>query len=265
MPTFSLRFMSNPLVGYKTLNRTTQLYLSFSLIGAMVLPIILTGYDHSYYQVLLATLLIIVCLYPTARYFARKESGIPTMGILCLAYALQFGLPIFTRDATFELMDGEVRFLNDADVIAALLVAITGVCLLQLGYYRFRASHFAGLVPSADLPLNRFRAILYCLVVGFVLPLVFSIRDVIPEEYQAPLSSTLTLLQNQILVVIAILGWLVYSQRGSRWFVVALYGGVGLAALRGVGNGSMSASVGLLPLPCQPFRRVSSQCGSATQ
>ena len=235
--------MQNPVIGYKALDRTTQLYLSFSLVGAMVLPIILTGYDYSYYQVLLATLLIIVCLYPTARYFARKESGIPTMAILCLAYALQFGLPVFTRDATFELMAREIRFLNDADVIAALLMAIVGVTLLQFGYYGFRASNLVRLVPSAHLPLNKARAILYCLIVGFVLPLVFTIKDIIPEEYQAPLSSALTLLQNQILVVIAILGWLVYSRRGSKWFAVALYGAVGIAALRGVGNGILEQAL----------------------
>ena len=165
------------------------------------------------------------------------------MAILCLAYALQFGLPIFTRDATFELMAREIRFLDDADVIAALLMAIVGVCLLQFGYYRFRASKLISLVPSADLPLNKFRAILYCLIVGFVLPVVFSIKDIIPEEYQAPLSSILTLLQNQILVVIAILGWLVYSRRGSKWFAVALYGAVGIAALRGIGNGILEQAL----------------------
>jgi hypothetical protein len=233
----------NALAGYQKLSRTTQLYLSFALIGAIVLPLILSAYNYSYYQVLLATLLIAVCLYPTSRYFARKESDIPTMAIICLAYALQFGLPIFTREATFELMAREIRYLDDADVIAALLMAIAGVCLLQLGYYRFRASKVIRLIPSADLPLNKFRAITYCLVVGFVLPLVFSIKDIIPEEYQAPLSSILTLLQNQILVVIAILGWLVYSKRGSRWFAIAMYGAVGIAALRGIGNGILEQAL----------------------
>jgi O-antigen polysaccharide polymerase Wzy len=249
MRTPSPRFMQHPLFGNKSLNRTTQLYLSFSMIGAMVLPAILSEYGYPYYQVLLATLLIIVCVYPTARYFARNETGIPTMAILCLAYALQFGLPIFTRDPTFELMAREVRFLDDSDVIAALLMSIMGVGLLQLGYYRFRASKLVRLVPSADLPLNKFRAIIYCVLVGFVLPILFSIKDIIPEEYQAPLSSILTLLQNQMLVVIAILGWLVYSRRGSKWFVVALYGAVAIAALRGIGNGILEqalVSIGVL-------------------
>jgi hypothetical protein len=241
--------MQNPIVGYKLLNRDNQLYLSLSLIAVMALPIILSEFDYSYYQVLLATLLIVVCLYPTARYFARQESGIPTMAILCLAYALQFGLPIFTRDATFELMAREVRFLDDSDVIAALLMSIMGIGLLQLGYYRFRSSKITSLLPCADLPLNRFRAILYCLVVGFVLPVIFYLKDIIPEEYQAPLSSILALLQNQILVVIAILGWLVYSRRGSKWFAIVLYGAVGLAALRGIGNGILEqalVSIGVL-------------------
>ena len=218
-------------------SQAMKLYLGASVVAVTVIPLIFSWYEYHSVQVFLAMILLVVCLYPSARYFSRKESGIPTLAILCFAYALQFSLPIFTREATFELMAREVRYLENADVIAALLMAIVGVGLLQLGYYRFREGRLIRLVPNANLPLNKFRAILYCLVVGFVLPFVFTIKDIIPEEYQAPLSSILTLLQNQILVVIAILGWLVYSRRGSRWFVVALYGAVAIAALRGVGNG----------------------------
>lgn len=243
MRSISPRFMRNPRVGFKILNRTTQLYVTFSFIGAMILPIILTQYDYSYYHVLLATLLIIICFYPTARYFAYKESGIPTMAILCLAYALQFGLPIFTREATIVLMAGETRFLYDTDVTAALVMAIVGVCLLQFGYYRFRGSRLIKLVPRADLPLNKFRAVLYCLVVGLLLPFVFTLKDIIPEEFQAPVSSILTLMQNQTLVVIAILGWLVYSRRASTWGAVALYAVLGIAAVRGVAYGMLEQAL----------------------
>ncbi|MCM3869117.1 MAG: hypothetical protein ND895_00290 [Pyrinomonadaceae bacterium] len=223
-----------------------KLYLGASVFASIVIPLIFGWYEYSTIQVFLATILLVVCLYPSARYFARHESGIPTMAILCLAYALQFSLPIFIREASIELMAREIRYLEDADVIAALLMAIVGVFLLQLGCYRFRESRLIGLVPTANLPLNRFRAILYCVVVGFVLPVVFSIKDIIPEEYQAPLSSILTLLQNQILVVIAILGWLVYSGRGSRgskWLAVALYGVVGIAVLRGVSVGYLEQAL----------------------
>jgi hypothetical protein len=225
-----------PISRAKT-SQAMKLYLGASVLGCIVIPVILGSYEYSTFQVFLATFLFVVCLYPSARYFARHESGIPTMAILCLAYALQFSLPIFTREAMIELMASETSYLYDGDVIAALLMAIIGVSLLQLGYYRFRESKLIELVPSANLPLNKVRAILYCVVVGFILPVVFSIKDIIPEEYQAPLSSILTLLQNQILVVIAILGWLVYSKRSSKWFALALYVVVGIASLRGLGNG----------------------------
>src|SRR5688572_20231715 len=127
-----------PTTGVRRVRRTIQFYLSFSLILVIGLPLILSEYEYSYYQVLLATLLIAICVYPTVRYFAHQETGIPTMAIFCLAYALQFGLPIFTRDPTIELMGSEVRYIDDSDVIAALLMAIVGVVMLQLGYFRFR-------------------------------------------------------------------------------------------------------------------------------
>jgi hypothetical protein len=234
-----------PTTGGRRVRRTIQ-FLSLSLILVIGLPLILSEYEFSYNQVLLATLLIAICIYPTVRYFTRQETGIPTMAIFCLAYALQFGLPIFTRDPTIELMAREVRYLSDGDVIAALLMAIVGVFMLQLGYFKFRGNTLIKLIPSADLQLNKFRAILYCLVVGLVLPMVVSMKDIIPEEFQAPLSSILTLLQNQILVVIAILGWLAYSKSGSKWFAIALYVAVALAALRGLGNGILEYA--LVPL-----------------
>lgn len=50
-------------------------------------------------------------------------------------------------------------------------------------------------------------------------------------------------MQNQILVVIAILGWLVYSRRRSKWFAAVLYGAVAIAAVRGVGNGILEQAL----------------------
>lgn len=236
-------FESRASVARVKASHAMKLYLGASVFASIGIPLSLGWYEYSTVQVFLATILLIVCLYPSARYFARHESGIPTMAILCLAYAVQFSLPIFTREPAIELMAREIRYLEDADVVAALLMAIMGVSLLQFGYYKFRESRLIKLVPTADLPLNKLRAILYCVVVGFVLPIVFSIKDIIPAEYQAPLSSILTLLQNQILVVIAILGWLVYSKRGSKWFAVALYCVVGIAALRGVSIGFLEQAL----------------------
>src|SRR5450432_3149229 len=93
-----------------------RLYLTASICVLVFVPLILSWFGYEPKQTLLAILLFEVCLYPTIRYFARKESGLPAMPVLCMAYALQFAVPFFTHDATIELAGGEVKYLSDSDV-----------------------------------------------------------------------------------------------------------------------------------------------------
>jgi hypothetical protein len=228
---------------WRASHHVMKLYLATAACATIVIPLLLSEYGYSLLHAVLAILLVDVCLYPTARYFARKESGIPTMAVFCGAYAFQFALPVFTRDANIQLAYGEVENLQDVDVTAALLLAIVGICAVQAGYYWFQRSHFRKAVPTVHLPLNKSKAVLYCVLVGILVPLLFTFKGIIPEEYQLPLSSILRLLQNQILVVIAVLGWIVYSRKESTLYTVWLYGLVILAAMRGISTGTLEEAL----------------------
>lgn len=223
-----------------------KLFLAGAISLAVILPLLLGEIGYQTWQMFLAIVLLEVCLYPTARYFARKEKGLPTMPIFSLAFALQFAIPIFTREATIELAQGETRFLEDSDVTAALMLAIIGITALQIGYYFFKRSPLEKAVPVARLPLNKTKAIICCLLLGVVLPLLFNLRAIIPEEYQLPLSAVLTLLQNQVYVVIGVLGWLVYGRKSSKWFAVWLYALIGITALHGISTGVLEEA--LIPI-----------------
>jgi hypothetical protein len=216
-----------------------EIYFAASLCLVLILPLILSEFAYSWLQTALALLLLAICLYPSARYFSRHESALPTMPVFCLAYALQFAFPIFTQEDTFLLMGGEVRYLDQSDVVIALLLAIVGICALQLGFYWFLSSKHRAVVPVAHLRLQKSKALAYCIVVGVFLPLLFTFQGVIPEEFQQPLSAILRVLQNQVLVVIAILGWLFYGRKESRFYGIWLYGLVLIAAMRGVSGGSL--------------------------
>ena len=202
-------------------------------------PLVLSEYGYSWTQVFLGLLLIEICLYPSALYLARRESGLPTMPVFCLAYALQFAFPIFTQEDTFLLMGGEVHYLAEHDVMIALLLAIAGICALQVGYYWFQRSNYRKVIPVAHLPLQKSKALAYCVLVGIFLPVLFTFQGIIPAELQQPLSSILRVLQNQVLVVIAILGWLVYDRKESKFYTVWMYGLVLVAAMRGISGGSL--------------------------
>ena len=224
----------------------SKLFFAVAIGAAIILPLMLENLGYDLRHTFLAILLLEICLYPTVRYFARKEEGLPTMPIFSLAFALQFAIPIFTREATIELAQGETRLLEDSDVTAALVLAIIGIAALQVGYYFFQRSALKKAVPVAQLQLNKSKAIICCLLLGVVLPLLFNLRAIIPEEFQLPLSAVLTLLQNQVYVVIGVLGWLVYGRKSSRWFAVWLYALIAITVLHGISTGVLEEA--LIPI-----------------
>jgi predicted small integral membrane protein len=77
-----------------------------------------------------------------------------------------------------------------------------------------------------------------------LLPLIFAFKGLIfPEELQPPLSSILRLVENQVLVAIGILGWIVYGRKESGWYSVWLYMLVSLTALQGISSGSLETAL----------------------
>src|SRR6267143_3956143 len=220
-----------------------KLYYGASACAALMIPLALSDYAYPWKEVFFAVLLLVACLYPGVRYYSRRETGLPSLPVFCLAYAMQFAFPVFTHDDTFQLLGGQVKYLTEGEVVAALLLAIAGICSLQIGYYWFQKSSYKHIVPVAHLPLNKRRALTYCVLVGIFLPLLFTFQGIIPEEFQQPLSSILRLLQNQVLVVLGILGWLYYSRRGSRIYGFWLYGLVLIASMRGISSGSLEQAL----------------------
>ncbi|HAF25563.1 MAG TPA: hypothetical protein DCK93_22085 [Blastocatellia bacterium] len=224
---------------WKRPTRAMHIYIVAGLCGLVIVPLTLSQYEYPWLQTFLGVLLLELCLYPSALYLMRRDTGLPTMPVFCLAYALQFAFPIFSHDNTFSLMAGEVKYLTEGEVALALALAIVGICSLQLGYYWFLKSSYRRVVPVAQIPLKKNRALAYCALVGIFLPLLFTFQGIIPEEFQQPLSSILRLLQNQVLVVIAILGWLFYGRKESRFYALWLYGLVLVTAMRGISAGSL--------------------------
>ena len=213
--------------------------------AAILIPLTLSQFDYSPLKLFLATLLIGLCLYPTAHYFANPQADQPAFAVLCISYALHFALPVFTREPVMNLVHGD-EYMADADVIAALALSLLGVGALQFGYYRFKTNGVRNLFPVVSLPLNEKRAVVYC-VVMFALPFSVDIMQrVLPPELSgvvAQFSALVGLLQNQLLVIIGVLGWLVYSGRGTMRHRTLLYGVVTITVLRGVSGAVLEQAI----------------------
>lgn len=241
--------MSNTLFTTKATLRTTNarhvwnLYLIVSCVISALIPLLLVQYDYSVLQTFLGVVLISVCSYPTVRYVVQGVRGAVAMPAICIAYALQFAVPVFTAEPKIDLAGGVASFIAGDDVIAALLLSILGVCLFQIGYYRVFTKRIINSIPTIRLHLDEHKALIFCVVMGVVFPLTFSVQAIVPEAYQVQLSSITGLLQNQVLVVIGVLGWLVYTGRGGRLHKFLLYAIVGFAAVRGIATGFIEQAI----------------------
>lgn len=221
--------------------RVWIIYAAAVCAAAILLPLVLSQFDYSSLKVFLATALLGLCFYPAAHYFANPQTDQPAFAVLCISYAVQFAVPVFTREPVMKLVHGS-EYLSDADVITALALSILGVGALQLGFYQFKINKVRNLFPSVNLALNEKRAIVYC-VTMFALPFSVNILiAVLPPEFSGiltQLSALLGLLQNQLLVIIGVLGWIVYSGRGTVLHRVLLYGIVVITVLRGISGASL--------------------------
>ena len=227
------------------LKRSRKVWIIYSVaasIGIVILPLLLGQFGYDLTQSVLAILLLCVCAYPTARYFANSETGVPVFAVLCLSYGFQFALPIFINEASMHLIDG-VEYLSTEDVNAALLLSVLGTGALQVGYYSLRAQLFAKVIPSIDLHLDEKRAVIYCITIGVLFPLLMKLTSALPEQVFTQASAIITLLLNQVLVAIGIMGWIVYSGRGNKWHKVILYGIVAIATIEGVATGLLEQAI----------------------
>src|SRR5216683_1774582 len=217
--------------------RGMRLYFVVSACLLVAMPLFLEQYGFPWLKGFFGVLLTVVCVYPSVSYLAAHDDSLPSLPIFCLAYALQFALPVFVHDDTFLLMGNEAKYLSEADVVAALIMAVLGIVALQAGYYWLQRSSYRKVIPVVHLPLRKSRALTYCVLVGILLPILFTFQGIIPEEFQQPLSSIFRLLQNQVLVVIGILGWLYYGRKESRAYGLWLYGLVIVVSMRGISSG----------------------------
>ena len=223
--------------------RVWNVYVAATSLGVLIVPLASTLYGFSFSLTLLAIILLAVCLYPTAKYLAQNDDGIPVLAVLCLAYAVQFALPVFLGKQEVALTYGETRYLEDSDVAGALILSILGVLTLQFAYSFLRSRRFMRSFPAVNLRLNQKKAVAYCVLVGLLSPLLPSLRAFLSEQASVQLSAIFTLLQNQQLVVVGILGWIVYSGQGRRWHKLLLYAVVAMGAWRGLSSGFLEQAI----------------------
>jgi hypothetical protein len=210
----------------------------FVVVVIEFIPFALNIYDQLQFPLLknfLAIQIILICLLPTFRYFADGELYTPIFPLICLSYAYQFAIPIFTRYPELDVLDGTV-FLLDEDVNAALWLTFLGAAALIIGYYSLGARRLKARIPVVRLPLDKRKALIYCVGAVGVYSLVSMVEKTVRAEFPEA-QIFVILLQNQLLVAIGIMSWIVYATEKPRlwyrlllWFLVALQMFIGVSS-----------------------------------
>jgi hypothetical protein len=138
---------------------------------------------------------------------------------------------------------GRMYYLDDENIITALLLSVLGVGALLLGYYRLQSAALLKKIPAIGLHLDETKAIIYCIAIGFLAPLLPNVADYLPHSRNLPLMAVVKVLQSQALVAIAILGSLVYSGKGRVWYKIVLYWIIGLTVVQGLATGMVEQAL----------------------
>src|SRR5215471_11449249 len=96
----------------------------------LIIPGILSGFGFPFIQSSLALCLLGICLFPTAKFLSGSDNE----------------LPVLPDDPALAVING-VAYQKNEDIVAALLLTIAGVSMLQAGYFLLHLAKVRRLLP----------------------------------------------------------------------------------------------------------------------
>ena len=196
---------------------------------------------------LAAVLVAATCLFPMAHWYARGGTELPVFELICLSYALQFSLPVYTQPNRVIIQSQPVHLSWDG-VYTALLAVELGVLAMIAGYYVARRSPLAHWLPRFDLPLPLERRATYlrlALPVGGMVTLLNAVGWA-PLQAKS-VGAIVFLLASQLNMAIFLLTYTVYQAEkpGTAWRL-SLYVTVAIAFAIGLTTGMLESA--MIPL-----------------
>ncbi len=196
---------------------------------------------------LLAILVAATCFVPLARWYAQGGEGLPMFELICVSYALQFSMPVYTQPNWLTIYNRRVP-IRWSSVSEVLLYVELGVVAMIMAYYLVRRSQMARNLPSLDLPFTRARRSLYlwCALAGGGL---LTLLQVLGWGFLASpaLGAIVQLMTSQYNVAIVLLAYMVYrGEVQGALPSLGLFGAVAFGFVVGLMTGMMENT--LMPL-----------------
>ena len=195
---------------------------------------------------LLSILVAATSFLPLARWYARGGQGLPMFELICLSYALQFSVPVYTQVNQVVIMS-RVLPLRWTTTFEVLLYVELGIVAMMAGYYVVRRSSLSQNMPRLDLPLipERRRIFLWGALIGSGLLTMLSVLNWGPLRSLA-FSAILRLVTSQFNVAIVLLAYDAYGKDRRPLVLAGLYAAVTYAFLVGLTTGMLENA--LMPL-----------------
>lgn len=191
-----------------------------------------------------SVLLVAICLYPIISWRANGSHGPPMFELICIAYALQFALPVYLQPNEIWVRDKFV-IINWSDVQTSLLLTTLGVSSMVLAYVVTTKLKISSRLPKLDLPLDprkRTTFLRFAISVGVGLAIMQAIGRA--PDNSGPLGAFVRVLTNQLNLAIILLAYEVYrhNRRGKRTLLM-LYALTGIAFLLGLSSGMVESAI----------------------
>lgn len=177
-----------------------------------------------------------ICLFPIARWYAVGARRTPMFELICLAYLVQFDLPVFLN-VNGVFIQTQVDYVPWNDTFQTLILVGLGVGTMIAIFYMTINSRLTRKLGHVDLPLDPDARRRY-ITVGIALGLIATL---VPIPFSS-IESIARVIANQLNVAIILLAYEVYRGRADRRWTFLLYAAVAGSALTGLSSGVLESA-----------------------
>lgn len=165
---------------------------------------------------LLVILVAATCFFPLMRWYSKSDQNVPMFEMICLSYAVQFGIPVYVQPNWVKVLNKSV-LLAWGDEFQALVYVEIGILAMIIGYYIVKTGSAALGKLQMDLPLASNRRDTYvvtAIAIGLG-TLLLSAQGMLPSN-SGPFGAVIRVLINQAYVALVILAYQVHGTRTNK-------------------------------------------------
>lgn len=190
---------------------------------------------------LLGVLIIAIGLLPITCWYAKGSHWLPMFELICLAYVIQFGIPICLQLNQTEVRGGRIVLLAWDQTYRAVLLTVLGLGSLITLYYVALSSKLMRKMPKFDLAISpRSRIVYYLINLAIGLSwILLRVLDLVPS-LNSRLGAFVSLASSQSYIAITLLAYEVYQGRqDSMKTKLILYCSLATSVMLGLTTGGL--------------------------